>query len=223
MILLFLLQIDRFEIDRIEQHGRKPGANRHIRHDLAQIRIKNVGADYRQHRLHFFRGNVAHLEYPRLFGLDQEQYFVLRGQLGGDGDGDGDIEQTFLYRRRLRVQLQIDLRILALQKDSRCIRHLQRHIFHIQLLDVKERLCVRLRVCLCCFSHGIFLNELLAQHYIQFARAIKRGHIVISAHMFAVDVYLRHGAAAGLLNHDIAHFRLQIDTYFLDVSDALAL
>src|SRR5512146_377777 len=64
---------------------------------------------------------------------------------------------------------------------------------------------------------------MVQQHCIQFTRAIQRSHIVIAADVFAVDVDLRHGATAGLPDHLVAQFRLQIDADLLDVLYTLAL
>src|SRR5688572_3016541 len=137
LLLLLALHEQRLERHRREQHRREAAADHEIRDRLAQIGKQDRRAGDAEQRLEVVGRHVAHLENARLHRLGQEQRLVT--DLRRDRGADRGLEIALGKRRRAGVDLHLELRLRRLQEDLRRVRNLERHVFHVDLLDLEGR------------------------------------------------------------------------------------
>src|SRR5438132_9386405 len=151
--VLLLLQVKRFERKRREDHRREAAARDHVGDGLAQIRIDHRRAGDAEQRPELFGRHAAQREEGRLARLGEKQGALAdaRRHRGGHRDFVVALGEIF----RAGIDLHLELRLHLLEKHLRRVRDLERHVLHVDLLDLERRLLWRLlRRRLLRFGHG---------------------------------------------------------------------
>src|SRR2546425_7138260 len=141
--VLLLLQVERFERERRQDHRREAAARDHVRDGLAQIRIDHRRAGDAEQRSELFGRHAAQLKDTGLARLGEKQRALAEAR--GDRRGDADFVIALGEIFRAGVDLHLELRLHLLEEHLRRVRDLERHVLHVHLFDLEGGGLRRLR------------------------------------------------------------------------------
>src|SRR5436305_10964649 len=133
--VLLLLEVERFEVERRENHRRKAAARNHVGNGFAQVGIDERRAGDAEERPELLRLRDAQLEDAGLPGFGEEERALADG--GRHRGGHRYFVVALAEIVRAGIDLHLELGLHLLEEDLRRMRDLEREVLHIDLLDLE--------------------------------------------------------------------------------------